>query len=298
MVKKGVWFSFIVLLLAGAVRLVAPLQNVVSWNAAATRILNSLLVFIFAVFMYQVFSYYVKSYSARRVVLYLLSLGAAVSIFFTFQGQIIALSISVGILAIAFTFIFQAPMLNLAAWIYIIVGNLFREGDRIKIGELKGDVIDTSIMSTRLLEVSGEYVVADAPSGRVINIPNSLFLSQPIVNYTREFPYVWVDVPIHVTYETDVAAAEKIITGVITRRMKELFPVIEKAFARFVRRHRASSAFVPINFNVIPKGFWMELRVTFPVPPKEQATITTQVTEEILRKGQSSRKIVFPKRGK
>jgi hypothetical protein len=60
----------------------------------------------------------------------------------------------------------------------------YRVGDRIKIGEATGDVIDVGYLDTMLWEFGGEYLSTDHPSGRVIKFPNSNVLSTAVYNYS------------------------------------------------------------------------------------------------------------------
>ena len=59
----------------------------------------------------------------------------------------------------------QTPMKSFIAWIYILVRQPFRVGDRIKIGEATGDVIDVGYLDTTLWEFGGQYLSTDHPSG-------------------------------------------------------------------------------------------------------------------------------------
>ena len=65
----------------------------------------------------------------------------------------------------------QTPMKSFIAWIYILVRQPFRVGDRIKIGDATGDVIDVGYLDTTLWEFGGQYISGDHPSGRLIKFP-------------------------------------------------------------------------------------------------------------------------------
>src|SRR6266571_3619254 len=52
----------------------------------------------------------------------------------------------------------QTPMKSFIAWIYILVRQPFRVGDRIKIDDATGDVIDVGYLDTTLWEFGGEYL--------------------------------------------------------------------------------------------------------------------------------------------
>ncbi len=63
---------------------------------------------------------------------------------------------------------------NMIAGYSLTYRGAFREGDRVKIGEFVGDVVDVRALSTRLRSLKNEE----------INIPNSEVLSSAVVNYS------------------------------------------------------------------------------------------------------------------
>ncbi|MEM6994133.1 MAG: mechanosensitive ion channel domain-containing protein, partial [Myxococcota bacterium] len=62
-------------------------------------------------------------------------------------------------------------------------GRGFEIGDRVQIGEVRGDVIDIGPMTTSLLEV-GVPASIHARTGRVVTLPNSVYLSTGVFNET------------------------------------------------------------------------------------------------------------------
>lgn len=272
-------FLFIVILI---IRIVGPRYIVFPWSTTATHISHSLLLILIVLIVSNIISIFVEDALLRKIVNYLLFIGTAVAIFFIFQDKLIAASVSLGIVAAAFTFIFQTPILSLVGWIYLNTGKIYREGDRIRLGDVKGDVIDVNPLRTKLLEISGEYVQADLPSGRIATFPNSMLLTDEILNYNKYFPYIFVDVPFHLTYETDFNFVFKLVQDIIKRNIKKNKEDMENSFNRLKRRFRIKEDFEPIKFNLTPSWTWIEFRVTFPLDPKEQSNILTKVTKEIL----------------
>ena len=70
----------------------------------------------------------------------------------------------------------QTPMKSFIGWIFILVRQPYRVGDRIKIEDATGDVIDVGYLDTTLWEFGGQYVSGDHPSGRIIRFPNEKVL--------------------------------------------------------------------------------------------------------------------------
>jgi small-conductance mechanosensitive channel len=110
---------------------------------------------------------------------------------------------------------------NVAGWAFIVWRRPFRVGERIQIGEHSGDVIDIRLFQFSLLEI-GNWVDADQSTGRVIHIPCGMTLREPLVNYSRGFHFIWNEIPVLVTFESDWRKAKDILAGIVARDADEL----------------------------------------------------------------------------
>ena len=77
----------------------------------------------------------------------------------------------------------------------------FKIGDRIRVGNDWGDVIDIGMRSTKIRTVKNEIVV----------IPNSLVVTNEVWNYTKDSPVLANVIPIGISYDSDPVLAEEII---------------------------------------------------------------------------------------
>src|SRR5438132_1205650 len=137
----------------------------------------------------------------RLIVGLLIALIVLSVIFVNWYTALTALGVGSVIVALAV----QTPMKSFIGWIYILVRRPYRVGDRIKIGDATGDVIDVSYLDTTLWEFGGDFLSTDHPSGRVIKFPNSKILSSTVYNYTWPlFPYVWNEIKFSVAYNSDL----------------------------------------------------------------------------------------------
>jgi len=287
------FFVFALVLL----QVVGLLQEFLDWTVTVTHLVNSVFVVVCGLILSYITSKVVEDTTIRKIIHYMIFVGVAITIFFIFQENLVAVGISLGIIAVAFTLIFQSPILNLVGWVYITLGRVYREGDRIRVGNFKGDVVDINPMRTKIFEIGGEFTASDLPSGRIITLPNSLLLSEPVSNFTKDVPYVWVDVPFDLTYETDFKFVKSEVEKIIRNRIKEKLETIRERYEKAVRTyHVKDEPFIDVSFNLIPAGSWIEFRVTFPVDPKEQHVIMTEITEDILQMfNKHPDKVRFPK---
>ncbi len=97
---------------------------------------------------------------------------------------------------------------SFAGWLFILWRRPFSEGDRIEIGNYRGDVIDIRVFQFSLIEI-GNWVDADQSTGRVIHVPNSMVLTDVLANYTKGFQFIWNEVPVLITFESNWAKAKK-----------------------------------------------------------------------------------------
>src|SRR5436305_10409706 len=123
-------------------------------------------------------------FTLRRILLLIVGLAVSVIaisvVFVNWYGALTALGIGSIIIGLAV----QTPAKSFIAWIYILVRQPFRVGDRIQIGDATGDVIDVGYLDTTLWAFGGHYITGDHPSGRVIRFPNEKVLDEIIWNYS------------------------------------------------------------------------------------------------------------------
>lgn len=193
-----------------------------------------------------------------------------------------ALSTFLGLLSAGLAIALREPLVNLAGWGFILWRRPFDVGDRIQIGEHRGDVIDTRIFQFALLEI-GNWVDADQSTGRIINIPNGKVFTEPLANYTLGFRFIWDEAPVLLTFESDWEKAKGILKEVADRHAE----VFTQTAARQVRK--AASRFMisvgelsPTVFTTV-KDSGVLLTVRYLVEPENRRAINEAVWEDILR---------------
>jgi len=162
---------------------------------------------------------------------------ALVAISVTVKNWYAALT-ALGIGSIILGLAVQTPMTSFIGWIYILVRRPYQVGDRIKIDDATGDVIDVSYLDTTLWEFGGQYISGDHPSGRVIKFPNSKVLNSIVYNYSWPlFPYIWTRsrfmspmAPICNSLPTPCSASPR-------RNLAEKCSSVSRFFAKCSREH-------------------------------------------------------------
>ncbi len=142
------------------------------------------------------------------VILYLLPL---------WLGDIANLTTYLGLLSAGLAVALRDPLVNLAGWAFVIWRRPFEVGDRIQIGAHAGDVIDLRIFQFTLMEI-GNWVDADQSTGRVIHIPNGKVFTETLANFSKGFQYIWNEIPVLVTFESDWKKAKEILLKIVQER--------------------------------------------------------------------------------
>ncbi len=91
--------------------------------------------------------------------------------------------VSLGLISLILGFALQMPISSFIAWIYILARAPYRVGDRIRIGDAHGDVIDVSYLDTTLWEFGASTSGPIIPSGRIIKFRITVF-ETPVFNYS------------------------------------------------------------------------------------------------------------------
>ncbi|OLB22296.1 MAG: mechanosensitive ion channel protein MscS [Acidobacteriales bacterium 13_2_20CM_55_8] len=216
-------------------------------------------------------------------------------IFVNWYGALAALGIGSIIIGLAL----QTPMKSFIAWIYILVRQPFRVGDRIQIGDATGDVIDVGYLDTTLWEFGGKYISGDHPSGRIIKFPNEKVLDEIVYNYSWPlFPYIWNEIRFQVAYNSDLefiaSTMQKITEEELGKEMIARVQTFRDLLARTpvdeLEVHERPRVIFRVSDNT-----WLEAIVRYLVQPREAGRVKTRLIKKLLAAlNTAPDKVMFP----
>jgi small-conductance mechanosensitive channel len=232
-----------------------------------------------------------------RLLVGLASVFATISILFAHWYTAV---VSLGLISLVLGFALQMPISSFIAWIYILARAPYRVGDRIKIGEAHGDVIDVSYLDTTLWEFGGEHLWTDHPSGRIVKFPNATVFDTPVFNYSWPlFPYVWNEIKFQLAYDSDLRFVEQTMREVVEQEvgqeMQEKVRVYKSILAKTPVDELQVKEHPVVHFRV-GENTWLEGIVRYLVHPKEAGRVKTQlITKMLARLNEQPERTQFPK---
>jgi len=177
-------------------------------------------------------------------------------------------------------------MTSFIGWIYLLVRQPYRVGDRIKISDATGDVIDVGYLDTTLWEFGGDYISGDHPSGRIIRFPNSKVLDSIIYNYSWPlFPYIWNEIKVQVAYNSDLEFISETMRRVTEEDLGEAMIERVQTFRKLLARTPVDQLEVHERPRVIfrvSENTWLEAIVRYVIPPRESGATKSRLIKKIL----------------
>ncbi|MEA2069646.1 MAG: mechanosensitive ion channel [Verrucomicrobiota bacterium] len=223
-----------------------------------------------------------KRYSARKTYTYIV---VALSAIFLLQIWIegkTGIAAYLGIVSAGLAIALKDPLTNLAAWLFIAGRKPFIVGDRIQIGEHAGDVIDLRPFAFSLLEI-GNWVDADQSTGRIIHLPNGLVFTQAVANYAQGFNFIWNEIPVMITFESNWEAAKKRLASIGEHHSaihgEQAEKEVRKAARKFLIYFRHLT---PIVWTSVADS-GVVLTIRYLCDPRKRRSSETLIWEDILK---------------
>jgi len=207
-------------------------------------------------------------------------------------GLIGSVGTFLGLMGAGIAIALKDPIVNIAAWLFILIRQPFKVGDRIQIGNNAGDVIDIRIFQFSLIEI-GNWVDADQSTGRVIHIPNGTVFITPQSNYAAGFAHIWNEIPVLITFESDWKKAKNILTEILNSNAMEISEKAEKKIKAAAKKFLIYySKLTPIVYTTIrDSGILLTMR--YLCDPRKRRTTEEEILEKVLEEFGNCKDIDF-----
>ncbi|WP_285259724.1 mechanosensitive ion channel domain-containing protein [Halopseudomonas bauzanensis] len=200
------------------------------------------------------------------------------------------LALSIVAIAVAFVVATKELILCFTGSILKSGSRSFVLGDRIQVKDLRGDVIDQSLLATTILEVGpGKHL--HQRTGRRIVIPNALFVSEPVINesFTTHYDFHVFTVPFK--REDNWQAAQEALLASATRHCEPYLELVRRYMSKIGNQRGLMMPSVDPRVTIqVPTAGEIHLTVRIPAKAGERNFIEQAILTEVFSENDFSRR--------
>ena len=187
-----------------------------------------------------------------------------------------------GLLSAGIAIALKDPISDLAGWMFILWRKPFEVGDRIQLGDYAGDVIDIRIFQFTIIEI-GNWVDADQSTGRILHLPNSRVFMDVLANYSVGFNYIWHEIGVLVTFESDWEKAKELLLKIVNDKAESITKSAEKKIKDASKKYMIFyKNLTPIVYTSV-KDSGVMLTMRFLCDPRQRRGYEQTIWEEVLK---------------
>lgn len=255
----------------------------------AVRILASLLILL-VIWLLRVVAVRIVSkqiddvrrlYKWRRTISYLLGFLALLLVGRIWLPGLEQVGVFLGLASAGLAIALREPLSGIAGWVFILLRRPFVVGDRIEFGGHVGDVIDIRMFQTYMLECRN-WIDGDQSTGRILLVPNGTVFSSSLANYTHGFEYIWDEIFVRLTFESDWQRAKEILTEIVNEQSAPHCEDAQRQIQRAANHHMIFyQKLTPIVYTSV-KEWGVQLTVRYLTPPRQRRGSMQQLWEAVL----------------
>lgn len=223
-------------------------------------------------------------YRARKAVNLLAYTLLVIVVLFVYSDRLGNIGVALGVAGAGIAFALQEIIVSLAGWLNIMISGSLSVGHRIKVGEVKGDIIDIGILTTTIMEI-GDWVKGDLYNGRIITLSNSFIFKEKVHNYSGEYPFLWDEIQFPIRTGTDHRLAREIFTNVLNEVCGDYAQRSQAKWKQLANKYRVEEAQVSPMVTIEVDENWIVFTMRYIVDYKRRRTtkdiIYSRILEEI-----------------
>jgi len=190
------------------------------------------------------------------------------------------IALSIAAFALALVIALKELLLCISGELYRSSARLYRVGSRIELGGIRGDVIDTTLLTTTIMEI-GTHHSSHQYTGRAIVVPNSMMLTSYVFNesFTRHYVLHTFTVPITMSRGWD--RAERALLQAAEEACEEYLEDARRHIEKIGQREGLDTPAVDPRVSLrVAEPDRLELSVRVPVPARRKG----QIEQAVLRR--------------
>ncbi|WP_421897345.1 mechanosensitive ion channel family protein [Marinoscillum sp.] len=267
------------------------MENILDFLQGPTgaKLVQVVIVLILAFFTVKVLqkglNKYIKNstarYQARKVVSFVGYILVLFALMFIYNYKFSNLTLALGVAGAGIAFALQEVIVSIAGFLAILFGNFYKIGDRVKLGGIKGDVVDIGILRTTLMEI-GDWVGGDLYNGKMVRVANSFIFKEPVFNYSGDFPFLWDEITIPLKHSSDHQLARQLMLDITTNLVKEFTLETKAQWNRLTDQLYVENAQIDPMVTLTFDENWITFTIRYVVDFKKRRTTKDQLYTQIL----------------
>jgi small-conductance mechanosensitive channel len=191
-----------------------------------------------------------------------------------------SIAVTVPILAIGLALALQKYVASFFSYFMIVITRIYTPGDRIRIGNIKGDVRWVGLIHTTLEEVGEDEKLGGELTGRILHVPNLVILDQPVLNYSKDYSvyhkaissdYMFDEIRIPITVDSNVEKATEILDRVLKSQdevhLVEARQIFKNGYPKFFDEALSGTR---VLIHIEPQRIWIKGKFVAPVRGRNQ----------------------------
>jgi small-conductance mechanosensitive channel len=185
------------------------------------------------------------------------------------------MAIYVPLLTVGIALALQKYVASFAAFFVIIFSRIYDIGDRIRIGDVKGDVRSIGWLHSTLEEVGEDEKLGGELTGRLLHVPNLIILDRPVLNYTKDYTtsykaissdYMFDEVRIPITPVSNVERATSLLENILKDQDDVHVKGAERTFLNGYPKFLGEAISGPrVIIHIEPQRIWIKGKFVTPV---------------------------------
>jgi small-conductance mechanosensitive channel len=220
-------------------------------------------------------------YRSRKMVVFLGYILILLFLAGVFSNQLHSVVVALGVASAGIAFALQEVIVSIAGWLAISSGRFYKIGDRVQLSGTVGDVIDIGIFSTTLMEI-GEWINGDQYSGRVVRIANSFVFTEPVFNYSADFPFLWDEIVLPVKYGSDIQLTRSLLQRVAEQVVGAFSEPAKSHWKKMYNKYRLEHENTDPVVTLAANDNWLQFTLRYIIDYKKRRSTKDILFEMII----------------
>lgn len=222
-----------------------------------------------------------SKYKFRKMINFLGYVLFVFGILYIFNTKLSGIGTALGVAGAGIAFALQEVIVSVAGYITVFTSNFYKVGDRVKLGGIKGDVIDIGLLRTTLMEI-GDWVNGDLYNGKMVRVANSFVFKEPVYNYSGDFPFLWDEITIPIKTEGDYKYAKELFINILETEVGDFAKTSQVSWDKMIGTYNIENARVKPMVSMAFDENWITFTLRYVVDYKSRRGTKSILFDKIL----------------